>query len=77
MSKTDNEPDFISQNGDVLTDAERNAWFRERAKEAQEQGATMGRYSIHETIPNLALFEAWKVPPADQGEIRWQLTGEK
>ncbi len=71
--KTNEEPDFLSQNGDALTDEERRAWFKVRAAEANEQGAVMARYSIHETIPNLALFEAWKVAPTSQGEQRWQL----
>jgi hypothetical protein len=56
-----------------MTDDERRAWFKARATEAREQGAVMARYSIHETIPNLALFEAWKVAPKDQGDVRWQL----
>ena len=74
MSDVPNEePDFLSQNGEALTDDERRAWFKARSAEAYEQGAVMARYSIHETIPNLALFEAWKIAPQSQGEPRWQL----
>lgn len=71
--QTNEEPDFLSQTGEVLTDDERRAWFKARVDEAHKQGAVMARYSIHETIPNLALFEAWKVSPKDQGDVRWQL----
>jgi hypothetical protein len=67
------EPDFISQCGEPLTESARLEWFMSRAREAEDAGAVLARYSVHPDIPDLILFEAWKVRPADQGEIRWQL----
>lgn len=67
------EPDFISQCGELFNDSDRIRWFRQRTKEVKSQGAVLCRYSVHEQIPGLVLFEAWKQRPEDQGDIRWQL----
>src|ERR1044071_2449512 len=60
------EPDFLSQNGENLTPEQSRAWFQERAKEAEAQGARLHRFSIHPTEPHLFLYEGWKDPRASQ-----------
>lgn len=71
------EPEFIAQNGDTKTQEEAREWFAEMAHAAKKEGCTFGRMSVHPTMPNLILYEGWKVAPKDQGDIRWQLTTEK
>lgn len=71
------EPFFIRQCGDPLPDGVLPIdWFSARCEEARKEGATFARYSIHPEMENLLLIEAWKERPADQGEIRWQLTSK-
>ncbi len=68
------EPFYIRQSNEPMDSVALNEWAAACAKEAQEQGANLGRFSIHPTIPHLYLVEGWKdkiVP--DQGEPRWQL----
>lgn len=72
--KMSEEPDFLSQNGELFTREDQLRWFHDKTAEAQAGGAVLARYSIHPDIPGLALFEAWKQRPNDQGDIRWQLT---
>ena len=47
-------------------------WAIERAAEFFNQGATHYRLTMHETIQNLLLLEAWKVRPEDEGEPHFQ-----
>ena len=68
------EPFYIWQTGELMSDAERQAWFEAATKEAHARGATFFRFSIHETIPHLILIEGWKKQPADQGEPRFAVT---
>jgi hypothetical protein len=70
------EPTIVAQNGEPeMADYEkRTAWFRAQAEEAEKRGCKLARYSIHETIPHLVLFEAWEDRRAEQGEQRWALT---
>lgn len=74
MSSSSKEPEFIAQNGEHLTAEQRRQWFRSRTEEAKAEGAVLCRYSVHETMPNLILFEAWTARPSDQGEPRWQIS---
>jgi hypothetical protein len=65
------EPDYIAQ---VHQQSENHSdWFKARAIEAQSEGCTFARGSVHPQDARLALFEAWKEHPEDQGDIRWQL----
>lgn len=67
------EPIYIRQSGDELTEAEANQWFAVAAQEARIEGTTWFRASVHPTIPNLRLMEAWLERPDDDGEQRWAL----
>lgn len=67
------EPEYLAQSGEPLTDAEQSAWFQRRRQEAEAEGATHLRYSVHPEIPNLRLIEGWAARPANEGEPRWQL----
>tara|TARA_R110000796_G_scaffold15155_1_gene48686 strand:+ start:730 stop:957 length:228 start_codon:yes stop_codon:yes gene_type:complete len=51
-------------------------WFRERAGEASEKGATFGRYSVWPDGTGL-LIEGWTKRPADQGEQRWAVISDE
>ena len=66
-------PDYIAQTAEPMTQDERFEWMRARTKEATAEGMTHGRFTLHPTIPNLLLVEAWKERPADEGEPRWQM----
>ncbi len=66
------EPDFISQCGDLKTKDEHFEWWRSRAAEAFNRGATHFRYSVHPEIQNLILFEGWKQRPTQEGNPRFQ-----
>jgi hypothetical protein len=70
-----NEPDFLSQNAERLDRDATLAWFRDRFYEAKERGAAWARQSVHPEKGWL-LFEAWKARPEDEGEQRWQVTGQ-
>ena len=69
------EPDFIAQNGEPLTDAERHTWFSATANDMRSRGAVHFRYSADAQVADrpLALVEGWKAVPANEGEPRWQL----
>jgi hypothetical protein len=67
------EPDFIYQNGERLTDKERREWFCDRAAEAFRHGAVLMRATIHPMERDLILLEGWRVHPKNQGEPRWQM----
>lgn len=68
------EPEYIRQSGDVMTDDEARDWYAEAASEARAAGITHARFSYHPDIPNLRIVEGWRVRPADEGDIRWALT---
>lgn len=70
------EPFIVRQNGDLLTSAEHLAWFEQCSKDALARGAVLARYSAHESIPNLILFESWDHHPASQGDLRWALVSK-
>jgi hypothetical protein len=72
------EPKFISQNGENLSPDETREWFRECAREAEEQGAVFHRFTAHPTIVGLILHEGWTEQPQEQGEPRFMLqAGER
>jgi hypothetical protein len=66
------DPDFIHQSGEKMSPAQQKEWFRAHAAEMRAEGATFFRATVHDTIAHLLLLEGWKVPPDDQGEVRWQ-----
>ena len=67
------EPEFLSQTGDPMTQEQRMEWFRWRAADAAERGATFHRFSIFPEMPHVILHEGWKARPQDQGEPRFQM----
>jgi hypothetical protein len=69
------DPDYIAQ---VERRPElHDAWWKARSLEAREQGCTLIRASyMQDRWKHLALLEGWKVPPANQGEPRWQMVRE-
>lgn len=67
------EPEFISQTAEQMTPDERRMWCRKQARDAEEKGATFHRWTMHDEIPNLILYEGWKAKPEDQGDPRFQL----
>lgn len=67
------EPDFISQTAEPMTPEQRMEWFRWRAADAEEKGATWHRFSSCPEMPEVILHEGWKVRPQDQGEPRFQM----
>lgn len=68
------EPDYLAQTAEPMTPDERREWFRSRAREAGAQGCVHGRMSVDDAEnPTMALVEAWKVRPSDEGEPRWQM----
>lgn len=70
------EPFYIAQTNERKTPEGKMEWFRERAREAQDEGAKLCRFSQHQEIPDLILVEGWKAlahEVGDQGDIRWQL----
>lgn len=71
------EPDFISQNGDLTSDAEKHGWFQKQTDEYRARGGQHFRYSHHDLIPNLILIEGWKERPRNEGEPRWALVAQK
>lgn len=68
------EPDFIFQTAEPMTSEQRMEWLLLHSREANEDGATFHRATIHPDIPHLTLLESWKVHPDDQGEPRFALT---
>lgn len=68
------EPEYLRQSGDPMSDGEQVSWFQEARAEAEAEGVTHLRYSVHPEIPNLRLVEGWSTRPANEGEPRWQLT---
>jgi hypothetical protein len=68
------EPFMVSQCAEPMTDEQRKNWILARSDEANARGAKLARVSLHESVPNLLLFEAWDERVADQGEQRWALT---
>ena len=68
------EPIYLAQTAEPMSDDGRRQWIRERVDEGWAKGAAFFRASIHAEILTLTLVEGWEKQPADQGEIRWQLT---
>ena len=71
------EPDYLRQTAEFgdLSQLERDAWWLECLEEAKARGCTFMRRSIDDVDnPTMALVEAWRVQPNDQGAIRWQMT---
>lgn len=71
------EPDFLRQTAEFAgkTPDERSVWFAACAEEGRALGMTWGRYSVDDAKnPTMGLVEGWKVRPADEGPIRWQMT---
>jgi hypothetical protein len=67
------EPDFVFQTAEPMTQEQRMEWLRLHSGEANDEGATFHRASVHPEIEHLTLLESWKVRPEDQGEPRWGL----
>lgn len=69
------EPDFVHQNGEPMSEAQRHAWFAKVGGEMRANGAAHVRYSFDDEIAHapLALVEGWKTVPANMGDPRWQL----
>lgn len=68
------EPDFVAQNGEIKSREDFDRWMEKNKAEFNPLGCTHVRITKHETIPNLVLFEGWKVRPNDEGEPRFALT---
>ncbi len=71
---TTDEPFFICQSGETMTEKEAQSWFRRTAGEARQEGARWVRFSYHPEIQHLRIVEGWHVRPDDEGDIRWSLT---
>ncbi len=67
------EPDFISQTAEPMEPKQRLDWFRWRASEAAQKGATFFRFSYHPEQTDILLFEGWKIRPIYQGEPGFQM----
>lgn len=70
------EPFYVAQTGERLTDEQRHAWLYAHHQQAKMEGAQAGRVAVHPTIPDLVLFEAWKDRDPDKAEPNWQLQGK-
>lgn len=72
---TPTEPFYLRQTADLRTPDAQRVWFKTCADEAKAEGAQHARFSIHPSIPNLLLVEAWRERPRDviEGEQRWML----
>lgn len=66
------EPEYLRQSGDPMTEAGQTAWFQGARQEAEAEGVTHLRYSVHPYIPNLRLVEGWAERPANERVPRWQ-----
>lgn len=71
------EPDFLYQTSEPMTEQGRLEWSRNMAMDAFRLGGHHARVSVHPEIPDLLLVEAWKEAPEDMGEPRWQLGREQ
>jgi hypothetical protein len=56
-------PDFVAQALNPVHRRDRVRWFVRCADEAAKQGATYHRFSEHEAIAGLLLYEGWKTMP--------------
>ncbi len=65
------EPNFLSQTAEPMTAAQRRAWCKARAGEADRQGARWHRYS-HDAATGALLYEGWKQRPDAEGDPRFQ-----
>lgn len=48
-------------------------WFIAKRAEAESDGCTFFRFSVHPDNMGIALIEGWEKQPADQGEIRFMI----
>lgn len=76
MTEHTMEPDFIAQNGEIVTPEQYHAWIERNAKLTRRRKWAHARVTRHDLIPNLYLFEAWKVKPDDEGAPRFALASE-
>lgn len=68
------EPDFLAQSGEPMTPDVRQDWYKIRAKEMQEKGATWFQYSVDDADnPEITLIEGWKDRPAHQPPPHFQI----
>ena len=65
------EPFYIRETAEPMTVDQQRQWFRAAAAEAQAEGGTFPRFSIHPRDARRLLIEVWKVRPSDQGKQRW------
>lgn len=71
------EPDYLAQTAEPehMTPEGLDAWWRQTFDEAKAAGCTWLRRTIDKSPdPTMALCEAWKERPRDEGPVRWQLT---
>lgn len=69
------EPDFVSQNGELIDSEEQLLWFNSEARAARSKGANVHRYSVHDSEPNLILYEGWFIEPKKYLEPEFHFTG--
>ncbi|WP_305096474.1 hypothetical protein [Croceibacterium aestuarii] len=69
------EPDFASQNGEKMDEAERHKWFAEVGEEMRQRGASHVRYSFDPDL-SIALVEGWRVVPANEPPPRYFLKAD-
>lgn len=68
------EPFYVRQTAEQMTEDEARRWFHEAAEEACQGGAKWARYTVHPDIKHLMIVEAWRERPDDEGEPRFALT---
>ena len=77
---TATEPIFIAQTAKAHSSEKKREWIVATSDRARAKGVVSCRVSVHETIPNLILFEGWNIPlheVGDQGDLRFNiLAGE-
>lgn len=73
MTTLANEPFYIAQCRKVKSCDERDQWFKDQIKLAQEKGAAWCRCSFHYMDDNRVIIEAWKERPRREGAVRWQV----
>jgi hypothetical protein len=69
------EPDFISQSGELMTPAVRMEWYRAEVAHAETKGANFHRFPV-DLDRGLTLYEGWKVRPQKQGKPRFQMVAQ-
>jgi len=63
-TSADASPDFVAQNGEILTGGEAFRWFQARAAGFSEKGATWLRMTVDDADnPTLRLIEGWLIRP--------------